>query len=211
MAYGIYDTITSKVIAEFVSPLSVRSNQPIFLTDAMSLKRSVFKRSAQRWEIETKLFPLTTSANDLFTNFITKNLYTSFTILMPQNLGSVANTTLATANVGVYNTVAAGSTQVQLTYNASNNGKTLSKGSFVKSSNHNKIYMVTDDVAFISTSAFSVLIIYPALRTAVNNTVTLGYKDVQMTCRYDSDTTIGMVYEDGVLMDNGTVKLIEVL
>jgi len=53
--YGIYDTSTSKVIAEFVSPITVRSNQPVFISDTLSLKRSAYKRATQRWEIETKL------------------------------------------------------------------------------------------------------------------------------------------------------------
>jgi hypothetical protein len=35
--------------------------------------------------------------------------------------------------------------------------------------------------------------------------------DVQMSCLFDTDTLTGMSYTDGILMDLGTVKLVEKL
>ena len=53
--------------------------------------------------------------------------------------------------------------------------------------------------------------IYPNLRTAVSNTTFKHKDDVIMPCLYDLDTILGMSYTDGILMDLGTIKLIEKL
>jgi hypothetical protein len=56
----------------------------------------------------------------------------------------------------------------------------------------------------------STLHIYPQLRKNVAQTTVIKYQDdVIINLKYDTDTVIGMVYEDGMLMDNGTIKLIE--
>jgi hypothetical protein len=207
--YGIYNTSTSTVIAQFVSPLTLRSNQPIFVSDTLSLKRNTYRRAAQRWEIETRLFPLTASAQDLMVDFITKGSSSTLTILTPQNVGSVMAKT-ATGTVTVFAATAANLTSVTISANAVNNAKVIPKGTFIKFSNHSKVYMTTSDATLSGTLNTVTLNIYPALRTALaaGNTVTYQ-EDVQMLVKYDTDSVKGMVFEDGILMDNGTIKLIE--
>ena len=259
--YGIYDTSTSKVIAEFVSPITVRSNQPVFISDTLSLKRSAYKRATQRWEIETKLSPTSYGAQDLMINLLTSGYSATLKILTPQNFGARQRTTCTAAltvntpasiavtavAVGSYYMIASVGTTVFTSMGAANNnvgtifkataigtgtgtvtlvngigagslninlaatGGLISKGTFIKFSNHDKVYITTADTT-VSTVTTSVLNFYPTLRSPVPGGSTLTYQeDVQMTVRYDTDTVIGMVYEDGILMDNGTIKLIDAL
>jgi hypothetical protein len=211
MAYGIYDSTQAKVIAEFVTPLTVRSNQPVTVSDTLSLKRNTFRRATQRWEVEAKLFPLSNSAQDLMVNLITKGVSETMQIIMPQNYGAKQAKT-ATSTVTIYATVAASSSQLLISANASNNAKVIPKGTFIKFSNHTKIYMITSDAVLSGTLNTVALNIYPVLRSAVPAGTTITYQDdVIMNCKYDTDTVIGMVYEDGILMDNGTVKLVEAI
>lgn len=209
MAYGIYDG--TNVIAEFVTPLTVRSNQPIFVSDTLSLKRSAYKRATQRWELETRLSPLSTSAQELMVNLITNGHSETMQIIMPQNYGAKQAKT-ATSTVTIFSNASAGVSQVILSANSANNAKKIPKGTFIRFSNHSKVYMVKTDVTLSGSLNTVALNIYPNLRQSVSTGATIKYQDdVIMNAKYDTDTVIGMVYEDGVLMDNGTIKLVEAL
>ena len=194
MPYGIYEG--NAVIAEFVAPMTVRSNQPIFSSDTLSLKRVVTRRAAQRWEIETNLSPLNFTAQDLFVNLVTKGNTETVTVVMPQNFGVITRRT-STSSPTASGTK--GATQVTV----SGNTGLIPKGTFVRFSTHSKIYMTTADL--IGNGALQ---IYPKLRANVSGVMT-HRDDVLMPCLWDTDTIIGMVYTDGILMDNGRVKLIE--
>ena len=194
MPYGIYED--NAVIAEFVAPMTVRSNQPIFSSDTLSLKRVVTRRAAQRWEIETNLSPLNFTAQDLFVNLVTKGNTETVTVVMPQNYGVITRRT-STSSPTASGTK--GATQVTV----SGNTGLIPKGTFVRFSTHSKIYMTTADL--IGNGALQ---IYPKLRANVSGVMT-HRDDVLMPCLWDTDTIIGMVYTDGILMDNGRVKLIE--
>lgn len=201
MAYGIYEN--GKVIAQFVTPLTIKSNQPIFVSDTLSLKRQVSKRAAQRWEITTNLEPLAYDAQDLFVNLVTKGYSETVTIIVPQNNGS-KRTTILTAGSGLV-TGSVSASQLSLTGMV---GK-ISKGTFIKFANHNKVYMVTSDCIPTSTGTAYPLNIFPTLRVSITSIVVSFRDDVIMNCMYDTDAVSGMSYTDGVLMDMGTIKLIE--
>lgn len=194
--YGIYED--GEVIAKFVVPMTIKSNHPVFVSDTLSLSRKVSRRVAQRWEIETKLQPLSYSAQDLMVHLVTKGYSESFSVLVPQNFGViVARKTVAPGTVST--TAAVSATSVVLS------SALLIKGTYIKFANHSKVYMITS----VSGSTIGV---YPTLRTSVpaNTAYTCG-DDVFMTCKYDTDTVSGMVYSDGILMDPGTVKMVEAL
>src|SRR5210317_1465712 len=89
--YGIYDTASQQTIARFAAPMTVRSNKPVFVSDTLSLSRKVSARSAQRWEIETRLEPLSATANELFTDLVTSGHFSTTKVLMPQNYGVIEN------------------------------------------------------------------------------------------------------------------------
>ena len=195
--YGIYDG--SKVIARFVAPISVKSNHPIFASDTLSLRRQISRRSAQRWEIETNLEPLSASAQDLFVDIVTKGYSGVVQVITPQNYGAVVSRTAT--GVATCGAAGTGSNAVPIT------GITglIPKGTFVKFSNGTKIYMTTSD-----RNGDGNIAIYPNLLTSVSGTDTMKYlDDVIMSCSYDLDVVSGMSYTDGILMDLGTIRLIE--
>lgn len=195
--YGIYEN--GKIIAAFVAPLKVISNKPVFVSDALSLKRSTYSRSAQRWEIETNLQPLVETANDLFVNIVTKGKSETVQALMPQNYAvSLKRTSTAVVTA----TGLIGSSTVAI---IGNNGL-IPKGCFVRFSENSKIYMTTANL--IGNGNLS---IYPPLKKAATGGVMTYKDDVIFECFYDTDVITGMVYTDGILMDTGSIKLIEKL
>jgi hypothetical protein len=89
----------------------------------------------------------------------------------------------------------------------------LPKGSFIKFSNHNKIYMTTNN---IETPGGSVTLqLYPTLRSNVTANTSLYHpgSSIKPTLQYyrDLETLQGITYEDGVIVNPGTIKLIEAL
>jgi len=193
--YGIYSNST--VIAQFAAPMTVRSNHPVYASDALNLSRQITRRTAQRWEIESALEPLSSGAQDLFAHIVSYGYSTPITIITPQNYGAILKRTSTSSP-----TASASANSVSVT--VSGNVNLIPAGTFIKFSNHNKVYMVTGD-----RSGNGAMGIYPALRTSVSGTAFTHRDDVQMTCHYDLDTTIGMTFTDGILMDLGTIKLVE--
>jgi len=204
--YGIYES--GNVIASFVAPMTVRSNQPVFASDTLSLKRKVDKRPAQRWEIETKLEPLTAGASDLFVNIVSKGYSEVVEVLMPQNLEAAARlTTISTPTVT--GPIAAGEVNITVANNFANVQETvdglLPKGTFIKFNNHDKVYLTLNDLTGAGT-----LSIFPALKSGLT-LVEIEYTSLVTKFQYDLDTVSGMSFRDGILMDLGTVKLVEKL
>ena len=193
--YGIYEN--GVVIAKFVVPMTVKSNHPIFVSDTLSLKRQMTQRTAQRWEIETKLEPLHHNAQDLMVNLVTKGWSETVSVLMPQNTGVIHNRNESGSTATVLTNAAVGADVVNTT------GSTIIKGTFIKFTGHSKIYMVTANAA-------GLLTVYPKIRAAIAEGTTLQHKDnVVGSFLYDTDVIRGMSFSDGLLMDMGTVKLVE--
>lgn len=196
--YGIYEN--NKVIAKFTAPLTLKSNVPVFVSDTLSLKRVINKRPAQRWELETGVEPLSLDSSDLFVNLVSKGFTETVYITMPQNYG--ARNRLKASSVPV-----ATGTVFSNSVTVVNLNNLLPKGTFIKFSNHSKIYMTLNDLA----APGGTLNIFPNLKTNISD-ITFIYKDdVIMQCLYDTDNLSGMRYEDGILMDIGSIKLVELL
>lgn len=195
--YGIYEN--GKVIGVFTAPLTVKSNQPVFVSDSLSLKRSRQKRSNQRWEISAGIRPETIEANDLLVLLVSKSYTEPVDILVPQNTGVMMKRITGTA---VLANGSKGSTTISVTTTAF-----IPKGCFIKFSNHSKVYMTVTDKTRQSNSVE----IYPALLSSVSNGSFYWQDDVIMKAYFDTDVTTGMVYSDGIMMDLGTVKLVEAL
>jgi len=53
--------------------------------------------------------------------------------------------------------------------------------------------------------------IHPELRTTLVNATMHYAEDVIGSFYYDTDVARGMIYSDGILMDMGTLKLVEAL
>ena len=201
--FGICDS-RGGIIARFAAPMTVRSNQPIYSSDTLSLKRQSTRRSAQRWEIETNLEPLTGGANDLFVDIVSKGYDEVVYVKMPQNIGAInARGNAQTVSV---------SSLSDLNYvTVSNNvfeGKSnlIPSGTFFTISGIQKVYMTIGNRLGDGT-----IQVYPALKEIFSNRQMNIYNNVIGEFYYDLDTIRGMVFTDGILMDNGTVKLVEAL
>jgi hypothetical protein len=117
--------------------------------------------------------------------------YGTFTIVPPV----ISNTTgtmtgiLTVADVEMTNptaSTAAGSTQIAVQDDSTVG--TLKKGDLIKFSNHNKVYMVVDDLNLNGSSTLGFLNFYPALTTSVDGgTTTITYNNVPFTVFLDED------------------------
>ena len=195
--YGILKN--GELIATFAAPLTVRNNRPVFASDSLNLKRNINVRPAQRWEIQSNLVPLSADANELFVAIALSDYYQTVEVKMPQNTGSVHNR-VTTENTS-YASGSLNGTTVSVT-----TAGTIPPGTFIRFGNHSKIYLTK--TKRVGTGTVEV---YPPLQSSVVNQVLFWQDDVVMPCLVDLDTTLGMVYTDGVLMDLGSIKLIEKL
>jgi hypothetical protein len=82
----------------------------------------------------------------------------------------------------------------------------LTRGNFIRFGSHNKVYMVT---GITWTGAVCDITIYPSLRATISNTGMAFRADVVGVWNYDTSNVKGMSFSDGILMDNGVVKLLE--
>ena len=196
--YGIYDG--NQVIAQFVTPMTMRSNRPVFVSDTLSLKRQAAIQGAQRWELSTLLMPLSHTAEELFVTLTVSGHSETILIITPQNYGVIKRRTSNSNNIRATGT--RHSTSVSI----SNNSGLIPKGTFVRFEGHSKVYMTTSDL-----SGSGVLNVFPGLLKDVVDENMKHRDDVIMPCMLDTSTVTGMAYTDGILMDNGTILLLEKL
>jgi hypothetical protein len=188
-----------------VAPLTIESNEPIFSADTVSLTQQRASQGAQRWELS---FQIQTKdiEEDYFVSMVT-GIASAKTMTMPQLL-SVDKKVTAT-NPGVPSTAASGSNSVLIDFDQAE--KLIPKGSFIKFSNHSKIYMITENIITQTTPV--VVPIYPNLKVGVTASQLVYHPGsaVKPTLQYyrDLETLQGIIYEDGVLVNPGTIKLLE--
>lgn len=195
--YGIYEN--GSVIAKFTTPMTVRSNRPVTVSDTLSLRRQTSLQTAQRWEIETGVEPLSFNAQDLFVSLVTKGYSGTVTVLMPQNYGALMARTQKVSSGTASG--AARATQVTL----SNVQGFIPKGTFVQFGGHSKVYMTVADRA----PAQAVVEIYPPLRKTVTAAEFRYCDDVMFKGLYDTNVVKGMVFDNGILMSMGTITIVE--
>jgi len=190
------------VTVRFVTPMSVVSNQPVFVADSLSLKRQVVSQGVQRWEIDANLEPSNNSA-DFLLHSVTNGYDRVFDIQMPQVFRQQGSLNTAT-NIRVVGNYSVNTSTLQV-----NSNGLLSKGEFIKFANHDKIYLVLNNISQNSNTSLQ---IFPSLQKPVTNNTFIGFgKNVIMKARYEMNTILGITYIDGVLSDPGTVTFIEVL
>lgn len=200
---GIFEN--GEVISKFVTPMSVTSNQPVFVADTLSLARQVVSREVQRWEITTNLEPSNKSP-DLLIHSVINGYNNVFDILMPQvyKPNFIDNRTrvikpLEAKAAGV-NTFSTSATAIS---------SRLSKGEFINFANHNKVYLVTN---IVTEGTVDYITIFPKLINSIPSSTSIKYgNSVILKARYDTGTMLGITYVDGVLSDMGTVTFIEAL
>lgn len=195
--YGIYDG--NKVIARLVSPISLVSNVPCFVKDSLSLKRDISARAAQRWELTANLEPLSLDANELFVQFVEKGPTTPFKIVIPQNIGVIRKRVKSISTS--YATGSFNNDHVNIVTEGF-----IPKGTLIKIGSYNKLYMTLTDC-----NGGGSVAVFPNLRNSFSNSQLHWQDDVIIDMYADTDMIRGMSFTDGILMDNGAIKFIEVL
>ena len=156
--------------------MEFRSNTQTRLTQSLSGKTQRQQIAGQFWSFKLQSPPLTRAEFQPIMAFIMKQggRFDSFQVVPPlvnDALGTASGT--LTSN-GSY---AAGTGTIQVTGTYSG---LLKAGDMIKFSNHNKVYMVEDDVN-LNFSPPTSINIFPSLTTAIDNTTTIQYDDVPFT------------------------------
>lgn len=191
--------------ASILAPFSITSNQPIYETDTVSLSKQRASQGAQRWELSFTTVTSESTEADMLVGMIT-GLATATTMVMPQ-IPSVVKGNTAGVSLEISAAVAAGLSEVTIVSDG-----IIKKGSFIKFSNHDKLYMVTADVAASVALAPVAVAIYPSLRTAVAITDTLKTGSSAVLTYYRNiDSTQGLKFTDGLLSNAGSISLTEAI
>ena len=187
--------------AKILAPLTIRSNEPIYEVDTVSLSKQRASQGAQRWEVSFKTVTSADTEADMLVGTIT-NLTASTTMIMPQIPSVVAGNTAGISLV-ISSVASAGASTVTIV-----NDGIIKKGSFIKFSNHDKIYMVTEDVS----SGTVNVPIYPSLRSAVAITDTFQTGSYAVLSYYRNiDNLTGLIFSDGLISNAGSISLTEAI
>ena len=187
-----------------LAPFTIASNRPVYDVDTVSLIKQRATQSAQRWEL--RFSTVSTETVNRFINAIDE-VTTTHTFIMPQFM-SVVEARTVTTSPNLDSAASAGVSSVVLDTGASFGF--LPKGSFIKFSNHDKVYVTTADADFSSGSSTTVSI-FPELKKPVATTDTLlSGDDCVLTYYKDTNNIQGITFSDGILV-SGTISLIEAL
>lgn len=207
--YGILND-DGKRIAIFAAPLTLKSNDPAFVADSMSLKRDIKRRAAQRWELKATVVPMNTDANELFAELAYRGAAIPIVVQVPQNIGVITQRKV----VGRGEILCTGSKNSSNLTITRNSGNIVPVGTMVKlmtsdvNNPHTKLYMVRK--MFKDDQGIEHLTVYPELRQNVaTDTPLIWLDELTMESFMDTDTVQGMVYEDGWLMSPGSLTFIE--
>ena len=190
-----------------LAPLTIESNQPIFVNDTVSLKQIRTAMNAQRWELS---FDVLTNDNavELLLCAVEDQANTK-TMVMPQ-LKEVTDKGTTNSDLLVATTLAS-ATDTTVNISKTTGTGIAPKGSFIKFSNHSKIYLLLTEIN-LSTFTSGDVEIYPSLRQDVPATTQLEtFDDVSITYRPSIDNLKGVTYSDGILASPGRINIIEAL
>jgi len=191
-----------------VAPLTIESNEPVFVADMLNLKQERVSQAAQRWEL-TFSVKFKDDESNYFTEVI-KGISAVKTMVMPQLVATDRKITLAETPETSGSTLANSNT---VTISTTETGTLLPAGTFIKFSNHNKIYLVLDDVT--TTGGTTTMNIYPRLIEPVpdNTLVYHANSTTKPTLSYyvSVDSLQGITYEDGILVNPGSISILEAL
>jgi len=194
--------------AQILAPYSITSNEPMFDVDTVSLKKQRASQNVQRWEIEFNTVGTPDTVQDMIIAAVSSVQITD-TMVIPQIPTVDSLTTITNESTPVAVAASAGDTSV--TMQVAGTSGTLPKGSFIKFSNHDKIYMTTTDINFDGGVNLAVSI-YPKLREDLTTAHTLKSGSQAILTYYkDIDNRAGITFTDGVLSNSGAISLIEAL
>lgn len=187
----------SDLAVVFATPLTIRSNQPILSGDTVSLRRKTMSQRAQRWEISAQVCP-TVGSSDYLVHAITYGHSDTFEVRMPQ----IPKTLYSNAILTVTNDLIKGDISCQYTRDTFGD---LLPGEFIQFDSMGKVYMVVS----VDTATREFTIFPPLLGAIPAGTAIFHGSSVTLYAKLELDTLIGMTFIDGLLMDPGTINLIE--
>ena len=171
--------------------LDFQSNVNSRVTVSVSGKAQRLKVGAQYWSFKLRSPAMSRADFMSVYSFIVKQdgQYGSFTVVPPV-VASTRGTASGTITVNA--TAAAGA----LTCNVAGGSGTLNQGDLIKFSNHDKVYMLTEDVN-LDNSTVDTLTFYPNLVSSISNTTTITYNDVPIKVYLDTDQQKYITQADG--------------
>lgn len=205
--YGILKSsgntgLDSEISQIFSTPLSIVSNQPVFKSELASLKQIVISQGTQRWEIEATLAQTSKPSNGLVqtvkyghNRLVYCRMPQVFRVsdLAPDGLNLVLS---AQANKG----------DTVISING-NSGNRIPEGEFIQIGTDPKVYLVVS----IQSGGAALEVFPPLLRTSVATSVVNYGVKTTMTCRFDENMQLGIRYANGILIDAGTIRVVEAL
>lgn len=162
---------------------SISSNTPTLVTRSINGVEERATIAGQYWTVAATFRNISDSERRQLLGFIMKSRgpYSTFDLTLPTTLDDSTGNYTGTITVA---TATAGNLSFTATVSASNT-LILKAGDFIKFSNHNKVYMVTDDATSVGTNL--TVNVYPAIRTSATSSHTVTHKNVPMTVRFATD------------------------
>ena len=181
--------------------MELQTNTRSRLTESVSGQTQRIKSGAQYWSFKLKSPPLSRSDFNAIYSFIVQQdgQVEAFTVVPPV-ISSTTGTAAGTVTVADVNTVdplmgtSAGSSSVGV----SGGTGTLKKGDLIKFSNHNKVYMLTEDVDLDGSTVDQVSFYPPLIESVTGGATTITYNSVPFTVFFNNDQISYELLTDGL-------------
>jgi hypothetical protein len=180
----------------------------MFDADTVSLKKQRASQGAQRWELSFSTVP---TDSDIADNFVAsvKDFHLPDSMIMPQ-FKEVLNRYTFVGDILTSNSSAAGDEDATLSNNSGQSG-IIPKGYFIKFANHDKVYLVTEDINLDGNTNKN-LKLYPALVKAVPSQTQVMVEDNCTIAFFRSlDSQRGITFSDGIMVNSGVITLEEAI
>lgn len=203
-----------------IAPFTIESNEPMYVSETVSLRQYVSKRPTQRWHLSFKC-QWSGSAGAWYSRLL-DNYGAVETMTMPQDWSVVQRATINDTTVN--QTTSGGHAPGADTILVNRNGQVglLPSGTFFTFSNHTKVYMIhgfqntqqaltARDINWTTQTSVPIKI-YPRLQAQVPGGTILNFLS-RATLRYrlSSENFPSLTFSDGLQHDVGPIKLIEAI
>jgi hypothetical protein len=181
--------------------LDLQSNTKSRLTESVSGQTQRIKSGAQYWSFKMKSPPLSRSDfNTIFSFIVQQDGQVEAFSVVPPVISSTTGTAAGTVTVADVNTAdplmgtSAGSSSVGV----SGGTGTLKKGDLIKFSNHNKVYMLTEDVDLDGSTVDQVSFYPPLVESVTGGATTITYNSVPFRVFFEKDQVGYTLQTDGL-------------
>jgi len=184
--------------------LDLQSNTKSRLTESVTGQTQRIKSGAQYWSFKLKSPALSRSDfNSIFSFIVQQDGQVEAFSVVPPVISNTTGTMTGTMTVSSVSSAdplmstSAGSSAVGVVEDSTANG-TLKKGDMIKFSNHNKVYMITEDFTLSNDSSVQPLKFYPPLVESVTGgATTITYNSVPFRVFFEKDEVGYTLQADG--------------